>query len=291
MPIWTPDALSSELRPYERAVWRIVEAQHQVSTMKLVDTLDQQDVLEALIEATKPAYPPECGGLHYLLKTPFRYAAAYPKGSRFRRAGQTPGVFYASERPATAVAEIAFYRLLFFAESPATPWPANPAEYTGFSAAFRTRNLLDLTMPPLDRDAAAWRSLTDYGPCQALAEAARAGAAQIIRYRSVRDPEGGACAAALTCAAFAKPDPSAVQTWRDRRERKWRLRGMRVSRPPASASTGTPSRPTRASPTWSGAGPDGWRRRAYTSRLCAFAAATKLANSGCGLKGRDFSSG
>ena len=29
----------------------------------------------------------------------------------------------------------------------------------------------------------------------------------------------------------------------------------------------------------------------YTSRLCAFAAAMKLANSGCGSNGRDFSSG
>ena len=29
----------------------------------------------------------------------------------------------------------------------------------------------------------------------------------------------------------------------------------------------------------------------YTNRLCSFAAAIKLANSGCGSKGRDFSSG
>ena len=83
--------------------------------MKLVDSLGEQDVLENLIEQTKPAYPVECGGLHYLFKTPFRYGAAYPKGSRFRRAGLTPGVYYASEEPRMAVAEMAFHRLLFFA--------------------------------------------------------------------------------------------------------------------------------------------------------------------------------
>jgi RES domain len=214
LPIWTRAALSSELKPYERAVWRLVEAQHQVSTMKLVDSLGEQDVLENLIERTKPAYPVECGGLHYLFKTPFRYGAAYPKGSRFRRAGLTPGVYYACEEPRTAVAEMAFHRLLFFAESPQTPWPANPSEYTGFSAALRTRRMLDLTVPPLDRDAELWRRPTDYVPCQALADVAREAEAEIIRYGSVRDMAGGTNAAALTCAAFAKADPLEAQTWR-----------------------------------------------------------------------------
>jgi hypothetical protein len=214
LPIWTPAALSSELKPYERTVWRLVEAQHQVSTMKLVDSLREQDVLENLIEQTKPVYPVECGGLHYLFKTPFRYGAAYPRGSRFRRAGLTPGVYYASEAPRTAVAEMAFYRLLFFAESPQTPWPTNPSEYTGFSAALRAPRMLDLTAPPLDRDAELWRSPTDYVPCQALADVAREAEAEIIRYGSVRDPAGGASAAALTCAAFTKADPEEAQTWR-----------------------------------------------------------------------------
>ena len=213
-PIWTPAALLSELRTYEQAVWRVVEAQHQVSTMKLVETLGEQDVLENLIEQTKPAYPVECGGLHYLFKTPFRYGAAYPKGSRFRRAGLTPGVYYGSEEPRTAVAEMAFHRLLFFAESPQTPWPTNASEYTGFSAALRSCRMLDLTEQPLDRDAELWRRPTDYGPCQALADVAREAEAEIIRYRSVRDAAGGVNAAALTCAAFARPEPLEAQTWR-----------------------------------------------------------------------------
>ena len=114
-PTWTPAALRSELRPYERRVWRLVEGQHLVSTRKLVDTNAEQQTLEDLIEATKPAVPEDCRGLDYLLSTPFRYRPGY-RGSRFRRAGATPGVFYAAEQPAAAVAEMAFYRLLFFAE-------------------------------------------------------------------------------------------------------------------------------------------------------------------------------
>lgn len=211
--IWTPAALSSEALPLEGRCWRLVEAQHRVSTLKLVDTLEEQDLLEGLIESAKPPVPPECRHLDYLLATPFRYGP-YPEGSRFRRAGPTEGVFYGAERPETAVAEMAFYRLLFFAESPGTPWPRNPAEYTAFAAVCRSERALDLMRPPLDRDSALWTHPVDYTACQALAETARAAEIEIIRYRSVRDPEGRANLALLACSVFTRPGPAALQTWR-----------------------------------------------------------------------------
>jgi RES domain len=211
-PTWTPAALSSELKPYERRVWRLVEAQHHVSTLKLVDSLTEQSALEDLIEKAKPPVPAECRGLHYLLSTPFRYDAPYPVGSRFRRAGRTAGVFYAAEAPSTAVAEMAFYRLLFFAESPLTPWPVNPSEYTAFSAAVRTERALDLLRPPLA--GSLWLDPVDYGPCQTFADSAREASAEALRYRSVRDPEGRAAVAVLVCTAFAKPAPLERQTWK-----------------------------------------------------------------------------
>lgn len=214
-PIWTPAALSSEAIGLEGQCWRMVEAQHHVSTLKLVDTLEEQTLLEELIEDTKPHIPFECRHLHYLLATPFRYGSVYPYGSRFRRAGRTLGVYYAAETIVTAVAEMSFYRLLFFAESPDTPWPRDAAEYTAFSATFQTGKALDLTKPPLDRDAAAWTHPTDYEACQTLADSAREAGAEVIRYQSVRDPAGKNLAL-LTCAIFAKPEPTEWQTWRVR---------------------------------------------------------------------------
>lgn len=215
-PIWTRVALSAEFRRIAGACWRLVEAQHRVSTLKLADTLAEQALLEELIEETKPPVPPECRGLDFLLATPFRYGAIYPNGSRFRRAGRTPGVYYAAESPTTALAEMAFYRLLFFAESPATPWPDDAAEYTAFSAEIATERALDLTCEPLAADAAIWTDPTDYSGCQAFADAARAAEAEAIRYRSVRDPEEGANLALLACRAFARPAPGERQTWRMR---------------------------------------------------------------------------
>jgi hypothetical protein len=212
-PIWTPAALSSERGAHDSDCWRLVEAQHRVSTLKLTDTLAEQALLERLLEETKPSVPPEARGLHYLMAAPFRYAP-YPHGSRFRRAGRTPGVFYGAERPQIAVAEMASHRLLFYAESPETPWPANAAEHTAFNAPARTDAALDLTMPPLVRDEALWSDLEDYEPCQSLADQARAAAVDLLRYRSVRDPNRICALALLTPRPFIAVEPARFETWR-----------------------------------------------------------------------------
>lgn len=215
-PTWTPGALASETRHYRGRGWRFVEAQHHVSTLKLVDTLAEQSILEELIEATKAVIPEDCRHLDYLLSAPFRYDAAYPTGSRFRRAGRTPGVFYASESAETAAAEIVFYRLLFFAESPRTPWPGDAVEYTAFVAALATERAIDLTVPPLAADRALWIDPVNYEPCQDLAGSARRAGVELMRYESARDPERRANLAVLTCRAFSGKSPLERQTWRIR---------------------------------------------------------------------------
>ncbi len=213
LPTWTPDALSYDAWPLSGDCWRLSEARHRISTLKLVDTLAELDLLESLMEESKPIMPPECRHLHYLLAAPFRYGAAYPTGSRFRRAGRSPGVFYAAETVQTAVAEAAFHRLLFFAESPDTPWPQDAIEFTAFAASIRTRRSLDLTSPPFRGQQGHWTHPTDYAACQTMADMARDARIDAIRYRSVRDPEGGVNLAVLTCRAFAASEPIQLQTW------------------------------------------------------------------------------
>jgi hypothetical protein len=209
----TPVARSSDARALAGTCWRLVEAQHNISTLKLVDSVAEQELIEDLIEATKPPLPPECRDLHYLLSTPFRYGAVYPAGSRLRRAGMTEGVFYASETPKTAVAEMAFHRLLFFAESPSTRWPANPGEYTAFSVECATKKAIDLTKGKYGADRTLWMHVTDYSYCQTFADTARASRIEVVRYTSVRDPGHGMNLALLTCRAFASANPIDQQTW------------------------------------------------------------------------------
>lgn len=212
--IWTPAALSSELKGCQSDCWRFVEAQHRVSTLKLTDSLAEQSLLEALLEETKPKLPPSAQALHYLMAAPFRYGAVYPHGSRFRRAGRTPGVFYGAEHSRTAAAEMGFNRLLFYAESPQTVWPLNAGEYTAFNAPVRSAATLDLTLPPLSRDHHLWRDPQDYAACQNLADAARAAEADLIRYQSVRDPQQSVNLALLIPTPFVAREPARFETWR-----------------------------------------------------------------------------
>jgi hypothetical protein len=209
--ILTAGELASSARPADGRCWRFVEAQHRTSTLKLTDTLQEQRRLEDILENAKPRVPEDCKHLHFLLYTPFRYAA-YPRGSRFRRAGLTPGVFYASIWSETAAAEMAFYRLLFYAESPATPWPLNAGQYTAFEAQFATRLSIDLTRSPFSAHADQWGHPVDYGHSQALADQARSANIGAIKYESVR-AKNQINIAILTCSTFANHEPVGRETW------------------------------------------------------------------------------
>ena len=186
----------------------MVEAQHVVSTMRLVDSLPEQIVLESILEESKPALPAGVKGLHYLLATPFRYRSAI--GSRFRAAFD-PGVWYGAEELRTALAEKSYWRLRFLLDSPQTP-DLGPVPHTAFTAAVRG-TAVDLRKEPFVRDRLVWTDRIDYAATQTMAAVAREASVQIVCYESVRDPERAACTALLTPTAFAGSKPGKHETW------------------------------------------------------------------------------
>lgn len=205
-----PAALPSE--PFRGRVWRLVEAQHYVSTMALVDSLAEQERLEAILDDSKPRVPPECAHLHPLIHTPFRYGR-YPWDSRFRRRGETPGVFYAALESETALAETLWHKRRFFDASPETPLPSKSMEYTGFAVEVATPLAVDLTKPPMSDRRTEWTDPRDYTACLALADDAREAGVEAILYESVRHPEGQTNVAVLTCGSFAQAEPVALESW------------------------------------------------------------------------------
>ncbi len=180
-----------------------------VSTMALVDTLDEQHALERILDAGKPAVPAGARHLHYLLFTPFRYPPL-PSGSLFR--GPTDsGVFYGADALRTACAELGYWRWRHLLDAPAlTAMPAKPQ--TVFRVKLAT-TAVDLRVPPFERDRDAWTSPDDYAGTRRFGVAARESGVGAIRYESVRDPQHGGCAAVLRWDAFAKPAPVELQTW------------------------------------------------------------------------------
>nr|WP_306173650.1 RES family NAD+ phosphorylase [Limnobacter humi] len=179
--------------------------------MKLVDNHDEQDVLEALLDSSKPQMPSGTQQLDYLLATPFRY---YPKrgGSRFRSEFD-PGVFYGAESVRTAAAELGHWRWKFLMESTGLE-RLEPVAHTAFRASVETQ-IIDLRNPPFSVDAQHWQHPWNYHSTQALARTAREAEVGGIIYRSVRDPQPAWCLALLTPTGFEKtPKPHLdMQTW------------------------------------------------------------------------------
>jgi hypothetical protein len=188
----------------------MVEAQHTASTMKIVDTVDEQNLLESLLDGNKPAQPDSTKRLDYLLATPFRY---FPLrgGSRFR-AVTDPGVFYGAETVRTASAELGFWRWKFLKDSVDLE-TLQPVAHTAFSAVIKTQ-VIDLRQAPFTAQATSWSHPSDYAATQALAQVARKAQVGGIQYTSVRDPNPAWCLALLNPHGFAKPKPNnLMQTW------------------------------------------------------------------------------
>jgi hypothetical protein len=187
-------------------LWRGVEAQHFVSTMKLVDSQAEQEELERILEASKPAVPAP-PGQHYLLSTPFRYLS--PHASRFRPAGAL-GVWYGAESIATACTELAYWRWRFLMDSDGLRTTELIAEFSLFRARVEGR-ALDLSADPWDVRRSEWTS-DEYSACLKVAAEARARDVQWIRYWSARHVEGR-CGAVLDHVSLTGIELNKQQTW------------------------------------------------------------------------------
>lgn len=198
--------------PLSAKPWRIVEGQHVVSTRRLVDSAEEQALLEEMIDSAKPKMPagPEFKGLHYLLFTPFRHPPLR-YGSRFGTRAER-GIWYGSERPETALAECAYYRFVFLAGTRAV-MPRMLLEMSLFQAEVRTRRGIDLSRPPFAAHERALRSKTSYETTQRLGSEMRAAGIEAFRYRSARDPLKGTNIGVFTPRAFARKDPREPQVW------------------------------------------------------------------------------
>ena len=175
-----------------------MEAQHLVATRALVDSLAEQEVLEALLEQSKPPVAAACARLDYLLYTPFRYPPSH-YGSRFRSPAD-PGVWYGAEHIRTSCAELGYWRWRFVMDSRGLD-RLDGVAHTLYQASARGL-AVDLRESPFARDASGWLHPEDYSACQRFAQAARAADIRLIAYQSVRDPQHATCVAVLDCRAF-----------------------------------------------------------------------------------------
>jgi len=205
---WKAAWFDAGVRTRAAVLWRGVEAQHLVATMRLVDNLEEQRVLEELLEASKPPLPEAARPKHYLISTPFRYRS--PIATRFRRAAD-PGIWYGAEELKTACAEVAYWKWRFLTDSEGLAAQALHTQHSFFRANARGR-CADLTTAPWKASAPAWTHKSDYSACQDLAGEARRRDLAWIRYAAVR-VANGVGGAVLRPDALSLSAPQAQQTW------------------------------------------------------------------------------
>lgn len=209
--IWTACAGTSEIAPLRSRPWRVVEAQHVIATRKLVDSVEEHELLEELLESAKP--PPasdEPRALHYLLTTPFRYPPLR-HGSRFGARWER-GIWYGSERLAGAFSEVAYYRLRFLEDTEARLEHVE-VELSAFRVTVSTERGADLTEPPFVAHESTISSPTSYAGSQQLGGDMRQAGVEAFRFRSARDPKGATNMGIFAPAAFASVRPESLTTW------------------------------------------------------------------------------
>lgn len=200
---WNPDWPTAHcVNLSMKGAWRGVETQYIAASMKLVDTLEEQDLLERLLEASKPPTAPSTVHKHYLLLSPFRY---FPQHSSRFRPGQQSGLWYGASTLEGACSEIAYWRMRFIADSAGLAKDgAVVTEHTFYQASVSGR-AINLMEPPWVEFAHLWKHPSDHSATHKLAEAAANAAIQWIQYESARAP-CCALAAVLTPDALIADD-------------------------------------------------------------------------------------
>lgn len=210
--IWHECDGKNQITTLNEFVWRIVESQDSASTRKLVNSLDEQILLEQMIDEVKPPVSLHCSKLHPLLYTSFRYPPLR-HGSRFGRKHE-PSLWYGSKSLKTAMAELAFYRLNFIRASEAQLGVVL-TQFTAFSTHINAVKAILLTDDPFSNYKEMISSPVDYSAGQELGTVMRDEGVDGFNYFSARDPEVGVNIGVFTPEAFARklPEANSFQSW------------------------------------------------------------------------------
>lgn len=210
--LWEQCQGAQHIDSMQGQAWRVVEDQSRSSTRELVDTLEEHEILEDLIEVkSKPPLPPEpeFQGLHFLLATPFRYPPLL-YGSRFGRRYER-SLWYGAKELETALGESAFYRFLFFSGTEANLLPCR-SSHSAYAIDIITQLGIALENEPFRTHQALISQKESYHYSQPLGSAMREAGVEGFSYFSAHI-EGKINIALFTPLAFASKSVNHIQHW------------------------------------------------------------------------------
>lgn len=210
--IWKECNGETNISEINEVAWRVVELQEKTSTRKLVDSIEEQKVLEEIIEESKPGLLNSQSSYHPLLYTPFRYPPL-KNGSRFGKKTE-PSLWYGSLTPETAMAEKAYYLLAFINASDGN-FGTIISNITIFSVKLSISKGIELNKDPFLQYKDEISSPISYEISQLLGQKMRESDIDGFMFISARDAKSGVNIGLFNMESFAnkKPNSNSFQTW------------------------------------------------------------------------------
>ncbi len=199
------------IKPLQGEAFRIAESQQKVATNTLVDTLEEQKVLEEMLERVKPRIPQDCENFDYLIYTPFRYPPL-KHGSRFG-AKTHSSIFYGSTNIDAAFAELAYYRFVYYDGMMTTPKKSQKVtQHTSFKVNYQTKNGVALHESPFSKYKKEISDPGHYQASQAIGGDMREKSVEVFSYYSAR-ALNQINIGIFTCKAICNDVPQALRHW------------------------------------------------------------------------------
>jgi len=190
--------------------WRVVEAQHILSCRDVVDTTEEHEILEEMLENSKPLIEKN---KDYLIFTPFRYPPL-KYGSRFGSIHE-PSLWYGSYELETAFAETAYYRLMFLNDSNAELGYIE-LTLTAFQTMIMAKDGIDLTKKPFDDHREKISAKDNYEYSQKLGSSMRNAGVSAFVFFSARASNNVKNIAAFSADIFCRKNSAYIynqQNW------------------------------------------------------------------------------
>lgn len=199
------------IKPLEGEVFRVAESQQKVATNTLVDTLEEQKLLEEMLDRVKPRIPHDCEKFDYLIYTPFRYPPL-KHGSRFG-VKTRPSIFYGSTNLEAAFAELAYYRFVYYDGMMTAPKKRQKVtQHASFKVNYQTKNGVALNDSPFNKYKKEISDPNHYRVSQAIGEEMRDKSVQAFSYYSAR-AQNQTNIGIFTCKAISDDVPLALRHW------------------------------------------------------------------------------
>jgi len=199
------------IKPLSAEVFRVAESQQKVATNTLVDTLEEQKMLEEMLDRIKPNIPQDCEQFDYLIYTPFRYPPL-KHGSRFGKKIH-PSIFYGSKNLEAAFAELAYYRFVYYDGMMTAPKKKQKVtQHTSFSVNLQTQGGIALNEIPFDQYKNEISDPASYAISQKLGEEMRDNSVEAFSYYSAR-AVNQINVGIYTCKAITNSEPRNLKHW------------------------------------------------------------------------------